>query len=501
MNFTPNNDFGDRRLATAKDDEINRKIAIQNIKREEKESKAIWFERQLELYPQGLVVSNVQSLQEVIIDENNQLIKDEEFNYNKALSSLLHLADKTTGQYILDRLSTREIFAMNQMWNAVMLRVKKNYTTTGLDKDVFISMVKSLNDPFYDNHQDTEDLLSDRGRNRLLEETEKGEKIQINIDAQRAMDTLKEQSEIKTGQAVLQRKKDDDEKNQSNSDSSRASHSREQTKNLLETTMRNRIEFLKGQQKTNTADGLARNVLPNDTNTFQSPPKKAKSLGNKNKLELQEYAVDLTGDMKIIFDPITQKPLTKKQLIEAIYNFTGKTPEKGNGLKITKRQRVIVGGGFTIPTKNAKRTIGNKKLINGKYIDLGKLKDDILVVRYVSTGAYLPNLKAQSITKGSREVIEDILGGKFDERLYKKLTADERRVIKRFVSVLKLDINVKDDDDIDFSKKYQILLGEFAAGNTNPEVKNQLKKYVVEAIAQNKIPKHQGYSLLFQLSV
>ena len=73
--------------------------------------------------------------------------------------------------------------------------------------------------------------------------------------------------------------------------------------------------------------------------------------------------------------------------------------------------------------------------------------------------------------------------------------------MKRIIQVLKLDINIHDKEDEDFQKNYEILLGEFNAGNNSPQIKNGLKKYILEGIQENKIPKHQAMMLLYQLSL
>ena len=197
MNFSAGHDFGDRRKTIQDDDAFQRQIAIQNMKRAETEAKAIWQERQMELYPSGLKVSGTPTLQQVLIEENNKSTKDEQTNYDRAMSNLQHLATKETAGYILDRLSPEQIFAMNQQWNAVLLRVKKNYTKTGLDKDVFVAMVKTLEDPFYETHKTTEDYPSERARNRMLQESEEGELLQKNIDAKKEMESLTEQAGIR----------------------------------------------------------------------------------------------------------------------------------------------------------------------------------------------------------------------------------------------------------------------------------------------------------------
>ena len=46
-----------------------------------------------------------------------------------------------------------------------------------------------------------------------------------------------------------------------------------------------------------------------------------------------------------------------------------------------------------------------------------------------------------------------------------------------------------------------MLLGEYQSGNDSPQVKKELKKYIVEALQENKIPKSQAMLLLYELSL
>ena len=77
-----------------------------------------------------------------------------------------------------------------------------------------------------------------------------------------------------------------------------------------------------------------------------------------------------------------------------------------------------------VETKQRKGGVG-KKIINGKYIDLGKLRNNIISIRYVSTCAMIPTVKVQKISKDVKENIKDIINEKCDKRLYEKLNLNE----------------------------------------------------------------------------
>jgi hypothetical protein len=55
--------------------------------------------------------------------------------------------------------------------------------------------------------------------------------------------------------------------------------------------------------------------------------------------------------------------------------------------------------------------------------------------------------------------------------------------------------------DRNFQKEFELYLGEYRAGNDSIELKNKLKKFVIEAINENIIPRHQGMLLIYELSI
>ena len=72
---------------------------------------------------------------------------------------------------------------------------------------------------------------------------------------------------------------------------------------------------------------------------------------------------------------------------------------------------------------------------------MGKLANNILVMRYCSTHALLTNVKTQHISNDVKSVIEDIIDDKYDKRFYEKLNTAEKRLVKRVVSALNLDVD------------------------------------------------------------
>ena len=145
-----------------------------------------------------------------------------------------------------------------------------------------------------------------------------------------------------------------------------------------------------------------------------------------------------------------------------------------------------------------------REYIDRYYVDMKKLKNNILSVKYAKTDAHIPTLKVTPITDGVKDLLTKILNeDQYDDSLYKKLKDTEKRLVKRFLKATKLDeqIDLGKDEDETFQTQFQILLGEFNSGNDSPVVKKSLKKFVLEGMQSNQIPRSHGMMLLYQLSL
>ena len=175
--------------------------------------------------------------------------------------------------------------------------------------------------------------------------------------------------------------------------------------------------------------------------------------------------------------------------------FTGKI--KGFGFLKKKNRRRIVGRGATDEDTEVDVT---RKEFGGKFIDLRKLKENILTIKYVKTGAYIPTVKAQHISNDVKEVITDIVNNTFDNRLFEELPEGDRRLVKRVIKAFSLDVGLKDNTVDEYKRQFDIILGQFQAGNTSPLIKNQLKKYVIESQESGFLTRRESWQILFELA-
>ena len=142
------------------------------------------------------------------------------------------------------------------------------------------------------------------------------------------------------------------------------------------------------------------------------------------------------------------------------------------------------------------------ELNDGKFsIDLEKLKNNILSVVYTSCRGSIPNLKREHISNDVKNMISDIIQEKYNVNLFKKMTDTDKRIISTFIRTLKIKGIDMDEFDNEFQERYEILQGEISAGNDNPKIKAELKKYILRGMQEGMIPRAQALTQLFNLSV
>ena len=215
------------------------------------------------------------------------------------------------------------------------------------------------------------------------------------------------------------------------------------------------------------------------------------------RLAIDAYKVNKfkTALQKDIFMPQKQNTIGLSKQVNLDIQEEGGV--EGSGLKRVKR---IVGRG----KPHFETTLSKRKYISDDkfYLDTLKLNDNILSVKYAKTDANIPMLRPQSISTDLKEVIQDAIEGKYDNRIFKKLSETDKRVFKRFVTVCKIHtIEIDDPDDKLFQQRFEILKGQFLAGNSSPQNKQELKKCILEAYSSNKIPRNECMMLLYEISL
>jgi hypothetical protein len=172
--------------------------------------------------------------------------------------------------------------------------------------------------------------------------------------------------------------------------------------------------------------------------------------------------------------------------------------KSGNGLM---RSSIKVGRGIAV-----KQTPSYKEY--GKYaIHIPQLEQqDLLNVKYKSLGQ-IPKFKPIAVSDVFRDFILDLLeNGKPNGRVYTQIPTDERKYFEE-MSIgagvwnslgLKRTTTSTDEEE---SKRFELLRGEYLAGNNNQKVISELRKLVVKMMNDGRIRKNQGIELLMELSL
>jgi hypothetical protein len=259
---------------------------------------------------------------------------------------------------------------------------------------------------------------------------------------------------------------------------------RKPSKKIIEFIMKN----VKQGQINEYVGSMPLDITPNKPDTSNEPDNLDKTLDEMKKKELlllaEQYG--LTKFSK------QNKEVLRKRIREKI-NETKDDPEKtGLGLKKQKRRK-IVGRGSSDESET-------RKEFNGKYIDLKKLRENILSIKYVKTNTYIPTVKSQHINDDLKEVITDLVSDKFDKRLFEKLLDNDKRLLKRIIKAFSLNIDLKDMKEEEYRKQYDILLGQLRAGNNSPLIKNKLKEYILDSNESGLLTRREMWNLLHELT-
>lgn len=144
----------------------------------------------------------------------------------------------------------------------------------------------------------------------------------------------------------------------------------------------------------------------------------------------------------------------------------------------------------------------------GKYaIHIPQLEQqDILNVKYKSLGQ-IPKYKPIPVSDVFRDFILDLLeNGKPNVRVYTQISPDERKLFEEMsigagvwngLGLKRTTISTDEEEN----KRFEILRGEYLAGNNNPKLLSELRRLVVKMMNDGRIKKRQGLDLLMELSV
>lgn len=167
----------------------------------------------------------------------------------------------------------------------------------------------------------------------------------------------------------------------------------------------------------------------------------------------------------------------------------------------TRSNRLKVGRGIAVRETPSYREYG-------KYaIHMPQLESqDILNVKYKSLGQ-IPKFKPIAVSDIFRDFLIDLVeNGKPNARVYTQISPQERKFFEEMSMGagvwtglgLKRTTTSTDEEE---AKRFELLKGEYMAGNNNPKVISELRRLIVKMMNDGRIRKSQGVDLLMELSI
>ncbi len=206
-----------------------------------------------------------------------------------------------------------------------------------------------------------------------------------------------------------------------------------------------------------------------------------------------QIADAIDNDVQKLITDIRKKYDSNKSTFKYIPNVSTSTASPNTN---TTTGNGFMGYGLKTRYKSAGN---NPKLNNDKYfIDLKFLNKNQLVLKYMKNSNNVNQFKPVVISDQYKSIIQDLTKtGKINENSVSKLSDTEKNNLIHLLDIC----NIHHDLIDDFNKNFAILKGEYEAGNDSPQIKNQLKKYILQGLQQNKLKKSIAYDLLYELSL
>jgi hypothetical protein len=193
------------------------------------------------------------------------------------------------------------------------------------------------------------------------------------------------------------------------------------------------------------------------------------------------------------------------QSVSAITAPSSSTTIETTGSGIAKNGRVMsairIGKGVDYEAEPSYRQLG-------KYVvNMPQLKNrDILNVKFRSLGR-IPQLKPIPISEVTKEFVLELLNtGKASQRIFDQIPLEEKKYLEKtfvgagIIETLKLKRVISEADQKE-NERFELLKGEYLAGNNSAALLKELRKLVVKFMNEGRIGKHDGTNLLIEFSV
>ena len=430
----------DRKAILAKDQAIQRQIALNLQSKFDPISKAMFREKQAEKYLNTIAVSNEPTLGSLIANAKESALQTDSLqSFSLAKNNLLSVADEDTSNYILDRLDDAQINTLNQRFPEFAKVISKRYKN--IDKNRFIEMIKSETFDYPEND------ITERAQIRI-EKSDAEVRKKINEDRD-------EQLKGERGPANVINREQYEEYPYGNKNVTPEKNPQKEKKELT-------------PKQRKTVYGQLSSSYPSPQNEVEEVALREAvrfSYSLKTKQEMANY-------IQTMIDGTVPVKFSKNELEVIVLNLKYRDEIENQQTEGYGMKRKIYGRGILQPKLS--RNPDKFKLNNGKFtIDLGKLRRNILSVSYSSCRAVIPSLKKERISNDVKNMITDIIEDNYNANLFNKMKQDDQRIISTFIRTTKQDIDMSEFDTA-YQNHYEILLGQINSGQNNPEIKREL---------------------------
>ena len=170
----------------------------------------------------------------------------------------------------------------------------------------------------------------------------------------------------------------------------------------------------------------------------------------------------------------------------------------GKYIKGRVNARVIMGRGIALEAPIPNNSEFGKFMINQN-----QLRNNILNIKYHSGGP-VPQIKKMNISDNLKNFMFDLLETQeINQSLYRKLNNDDKKLFRKLVTLAQLNkkLGVKDirEDDEEDVKRYELVKGQFLAGNNADSVKHELVKLIYKFSLGGKISTQDAEEIILSL--
>jgi hypothetical protein len=149
------------------------------------------------------------------------------------------------------------------------------------------------------------------------------------------------------------------------------------------------------------------------------------------------------------------------------------------------------------PFGEKRHMMSNKMYLNKDALD----KNNLLEFRYYKNN-HLSNIRPQIVTNEFKDIIKGHISGTgIDHDMINKLSTQEKHFLRTLDNRFKMNMKLKDDDEDGMNSEYNILIGQYKAGNDSTEIKLKLRKYIDYYVSIGRMSKYEASKLIHLLNI